>query len=1075
MPNMEVNPVFYSQRTWTSVVRDECLLTQLHRAIMSISSKYLTRILQALLFSASIVVVAAVLFNSPQSVPGSGTTWQHWQRQQRILTAQPNICRLYNFQDATAARGHFSNHAGLLHPLSLENRNPENAQKVFSLVEGRFPWKQAARLKHGALHARLSVPSTRAFTFHTWIRHFGEANPADSFYGTVCSIMSMGDGVNVGWCLQLQRPCNMLLFCMGQPAHRTAIGLPSLTQLPEEVWTPIAGTWDGEHLRLYIRGMLCAQGRYAGPYFPPAAHSRFRLGVAGNGSLAACVEFDEVALFDRCLSDEEILLMAWPELPADEESLTPLLSAGQQLVTGEFDNAESLLQPNDPLAKESALLQALIHFRRAEVLPHLRREKDAQELFQRLFDDASLPDTLRLAASNEQLLLKHGAKRPQPGLVSAARPDQWTLCREWEGHAATATDYRRALQDVASQRWHEEYAAQIRPLFSNRCGSCHNVNIDPDKFRTTGLNEHPSAANSAAIWELAVAHIRNGQMPPADHPQLSEPERAVIERWWKQRPSNAFCEQIPTESNQQYYPGYIRNRRLTRMEYRNAIRDLLGVTLSEDELPAADASGGEGFDNVGDVLFTSPSHIAAWMRCTQTAITRTLQQDLTAAGPENLRLLTQELATTLRTSQAPPNYSVLQPFIESFASRAWRRTPQPDELAQLQTLYNSTELGDDTASTLAALELTLQAILLSPHFLFIVEPQSPDGQEIIPLSADELATRLSLLVWSSVPDEPLQEAARSGRLLQPAELRRQLQRMLADPRSRALGESFGVQWLGLDEASERRPDPSLFPEFTATLKDSFREEVIRTVADVFQNNRPTTELLAAESIWVNEQLARFYGVTPPSGSSWEQVSVGDSQRGGVAALGAVLTATSYAHRTSPVLRGKWLLQNLLGETVHPPPTGIPSLESADTGNRPPTMRARLEAHRRNPDCAGCHEVMDPLGFSLEQFDPIGRWRTESDGHPVDASGLLPDETPITGLAGLKQALLQRQDQFHRHFTRKLLGYALGRPLTPLDDCLVENCLNRLKTNGFKARILLEEITLSYAFQHRYVIATPPKK
>jgi hypothetical protein len=397
---------------------------------MPLPSKYLTQILQTGLLFACALIVAAVFCYSPNSVPGSGPTWQTWQRQQRIFAAHSHIRRLYNFQDTTAAVGNFSNHAGLLHPLLLESRNPGNSRDVFSVVEGRFPWKQAARLKYGALQSGLSVPSGRAFTFHTWMRHFGEANPDDRFYGKVCSVMSMGDGVNAGWCLQLLRPCNMLLFCIGQPSHSLAIGLPSLTQLPEGVWTPIAGTWDGKHLRLYVRGLLCAQGRYDGPYFPPAAHSRFRLGVAGNGSLAACVEFDEVALFDRSFSDEEILLMAWPELPADEESLTPLITAGRQLVSGQFDDAESLLQPNDPLARESELLQALIRFRLAEVLPHIQRDEDAQKLFQRLCDDSSLTDTLRLAADSEQQLLRHGEKRPHPGSGIASELDLRTWCRE---------------------------------------------------------------------------------------------------------------------------------------------------------------------------------------------------------------------------------------------------------------------------------------------------------------------------------------------------------------------------------------------------------------------------------------------------------------------------------------------------------------------------------------------------------------------------------------------------------------------------------------------------------------------
>jgi hypothetical protein len=1018
------------------------------------------------------IIVITVLLCAPRSVPGDGPEWREWQRQQRVFAGQSGIRRLYHFQDATAATGRFANHAGLTSPLASEFQLPEKAEGGFSLVEGRWPWKQAVRLRHGTLHSRLSVPSDRAFTFHAWMRHFGEADPADSFYGTVCSVMSMGDGVNNGWCLQLVRPCNMLLFCMGQPKGETAIALSSHIQLPEQVWTPVAGTWDGEHLRLYIRGMLCASAPFRGQYAAPAAHSRFRLGVAGNGSLAACVEFDEVALFDRCLSDEEVLKLAWPELPADEESLLPLITAGQQLIDRRMDDAESLLQPNDPLAKPSPLLQTLVRFRLAEVLPHVNRAADAQVQLERITGDMAAPEALRLAAIHETILLKHGVQPPLPISRNAERPDQWSLCRTWEGHQSTVDDYRKALQDFAAERWLTDYSNHIRPLLTSRCGACHQDSSNPDKFFAARLEGAPAVANSAALWEQAAGRIREGQMPPAGHPTLTSAERSFLERWWSRRPAAAFCELIPTEGNQSYYPGFVRNRRLTRLEYRNAIRDLLGVDLQPDELPPGDASGGEGFDNVGDVLFTSPSHLDAWMRSTGTAINRALKQDLQASRNEERRVLSEELLAAIEIDKERPRFSVARPLIETFVSRAWRRAPQPAEIASLQKLYESAEISNGDGEELKALELTMQAILLSPHFLFVVETRPPDKLEVVRLTADELATRLALLLWSSIPDDPLRESARSGKLLLPSELRQQLQRMLADPRSRALGESFGVQWLGLDEASDRRPDSILFPEYTPELAASFREEAIRTVAGIFQKNLPITELLASDAVWVDSELAAFYGVTQPVAEAWERVSAGDSHRGGVAALGAVLTTTSYTHRTSPVLRGKWLLQNLLGESIEPPPAGIPSLENADVGSQPPTMRARLEAHRRNPDCAGCHEVMDPLGFSLEQFDPIGRWRTEADGLPVDATGTLPDGTSVIGHDGLKHALLRRQEEFHRHFTRKLIGYALGRGLTQLDDCLVESCLARLRKEDFAAQGLLEEIVQSFAFQHRYVMASP---
>ena len=1021
------------------------------------------------------LVIAGALLYAPRNVPGDGSAWLQYRRHQRITAGTPGLDRLYTFQDSSAAAAAFSNQAGLLGRLSLELPDPAKSHNAFSLTEGRWPWKQAVRLRHGALHSRLSVPTRRAFSFHAWLRHFGEADAGDSFYGTVCSVMSMGDGVRVGWCLQLLRPCNTLLFSLGQPPGAEAVAVSSRVQIPEGLWTAVAGTWDGSELRLYVNGLLYAAVPWQGSWLPPKPHSRFRLGLAGNGSLAGCLEFDEVALFDRCLKADEIARLTWPDLPAENAALHPLLEAGNRLAAGNVTDIR-LADPGElSPAGRYPVLHALQLLRRAEIRRECQQLDEAQDAFDTLAATPTAPDPLRLTALREAVRLKLGVTPRWRLQQTATRPDQWTLCGDYSGDAQAADRIQTALQQFAAERWVADYSSFVRPLLRSHCAACHSpadkftadnsADGNPDAFTVAHLDRPPAAANSAFAWDQAFSRICSGQMPPPGHPPLTSHDRRTLERWWTTRPPAAFCEQIPTEQNQQHYPGYVRTRRLTRLEYRNAIHDLLGVQLRSDELPPADASGGEGFDNVGDVLFTSPGHLASWMSSVSSAVRRALQQDLEQPDPR-LRTLLANFDVSLLVPGAPPaTEAQIRPLLAATMARAWRRTPAAEEVVPLLQLYTS-ELTS-AASTLHAVQLPLQAILLSPHFLFIVEPEPADGLEIVRLSADELATRLSLLLWSSIPDAVLRQSAESGQLSQPPELRRQLRRMLKDPRSRALGEAFGVQWLGLDEAAERRPDPQLFPEYTADLAVDFREEAIRTIAAVFQENRPLSELLAADSVWVNPRLARFYGLPEPSRDDWSRVPAGNTQRGGTAALGAVLTTTSYAGRTSPVLRGEWLLQNLLGTAVEPPPPGIPSLEDADVGDQPPTMRARLEAHRRDPDCAACHEVMDPLGFSLEQFDAIGRWRTHDGALPVDAQGVLPDGTTVRGPAGLRQALLEREDEFRRHFTRRLLGYALGRSLTSLDDCVVDRCLQRLQEDGGTAQGLLEEIILSYPFQHRY--------
>ncbi|MFM8474391.1 MAG: DUF1587 domain-containing protein, partial [Planctomycetaceae bacterium] len=735
------------------------------------------------LFSAVIVVaISGVLYCSPGSAPGEGIEWLQWRRQQRITAGLSGIDRLYTFQDATAAAAKFANQAGLVGRLSLELPDPGKSSDAFSVAEGRWPWKQAVRLRHAALHSRLSVPTHEAFSFHTWFRHFGEADAAESFYGTVCSVMSMGDGVHVGWCLQLLRPCNTLLFSLGQPKGSAAVSISSRVQIPEGLWTAVAGTWDGRELRLYVNGLLYAAVPWQGACVPPKSHSRFRLGLAGNGSLAGCMEFDEVALFDRCLQAEEIARLTWPDLPRESTALKPLLDAGDHIAAGKFAGVTQSEAAIPDQAHDHQLPGALLTLRRAEVQRELQLFEAARGNFESVAANPAVPEPLRLTALHQSVRLQLGVRSRWRLQQTAMRPDQWTLCNDYSGDQAAADRIQLALQQFAAERWLDDYRERIHPLLQSRCAACHSQPDDPDAFTVADIGRAPASANSAFVWDQAFSRIREGQMPPAGHPSLDNHERRTLERWWKKRPPSAFCEQIPTEQNQQHYPGYVRTRRLTRLEYRNAIRDLLGVQLQSHELPPAEASGGEGFDNVGDVLFTSPGHLASWMSSTGAAVRRALRQDLEQSDPQQRSLLAEFESVRLAPGVPVAGAEEVRPLLAATAARAWRRIPAENELTPLLRLYDTA--AGSAASTPEALELPLQAILLSPHFLFVVEPEPVDGVEVVRLSADELATRLSLFLWSSIPDAALRASAESGRLLESAELRRQLDRMLRDPRSR---------------------------------------------------------------------------------------------------------------------------------------------------------------------------------------------------------------------------------------------------------------------------------------------------
>jgi hypothetical protein len=328
---------------------------------------------------------------------------------------------------------------------------------------------------------------------------------------------------------------------------------------------------------------------------------------------------------------------------------------------------------------------------------------------------------------------------------------------------------------------------------------------------------------------------------------------------------------------------------------------------------------------------------------------------------------------------------------------------------------------------------------------------------------------MALFVWSSLPDDQLRARAADGSLLDPEVARREVRRMLADPKARALGESFAMQWLGLDSlGTGRRPDAARFPEFDTHLAESMRQEVIEFVTNVFRSDASLLELLDSSQTFLDDRLAALYGLPGEFDAAFRPVSLTDSPRGGLTTMAAVLTNTSYPHRTSPVLRGGWLLERILGEQVPPPPPNVPTLEEDGSALEAQSLRERLEQHRARPECATCHDRIDPLGFGLEHFDAIGRWRSEDGGKPIDASGRLPSGETFDGPEELKQLLLARKDQFVKHLIRQMLGFALGRPLNRFDQCVIDDAFKVLQREDYRAALLVEEIVVSYPFQHRFI-------
>ena len=404
-------------------------------------------------------------------------------------------------------------------------------------------------------------------------------------------------------------------------------------------------------------------------------------------------------------------------------------------------------------------------------------------------------------------------------------------------------------------------------------------------------------------------------------------------------------------------------------------------------------------------------------------------------------------------------------ILTRLATAAYRRTATD---RQLQTLLEFYAAGREKGSFDEGIQLALERLLVDPNFLFRIERDPAHAAPGAPyrVSDIELASRLSFFLWSSIPDGELLDAAVRGRLREPGVLERQVRRMLADPRAATLVDGFAGQWLHVRNVRTVYPDPAEFPDFDDNLREALLQETRLFIESQIRADRGVPELLSADYTFLNERLARHYGVPGVYGSRFRRVTWNDGERGGLLSHGSILTVTSYPNRTSPVLRGKWLLENIFGTPPPPPPPDVPALPDRGEAGEPASVRERLEAHRRNPACAGCHASIDPLGFTLETFDATGAWRAEDEGAAIDASAELPDGVRIAGLPGLRALLLDRREQFVRTVTEKLLTYALGRGVEHYDMPAVRGIVREAAASGYSWSEIVLGIVRSTPFQMR---------
>ncbi len=594
-----------------------------------------------------------------------------------------------------------------------------------------------------------------------------------------------------------------------------------------------------------------------------------------------------------------------------------------------------------------------------------------------------------------------------------------------------------------------DFATDARPVLAKYCFSCHGADKQEAGLALHELLTTEDAFRNHRLLRQVIVQVEGDDMPPFEakkHP--SDAERAKLLRTLNHLVGRVDRGEVPRN------PGRVTIRRLNRNEYNYTVRDLFGIKFQPGRNFPADGAGGEGFDNTADALFLPPVLMENYLHAANRVIDTLYQDDALRqrflfAQPEG-KVTVEDAARKILTYHG---------------SLAYRRPLTEEDLAPL--LAAVTEATSKGKKFEQAMRVPLTALLLHPSFLFRIQ-HDVSGKSEWPLNDFELATRLSYFLWSSVPDSALFGVARVGKLRDPKVLRAQVIRMIASEKSKALSRHFAGQWLGFDALIDRvEPDQKRFPQFTRSLRAAMYHESEYFFDHLLRANRPATDLINADYTFLNSELARHYGIPGVSGSQIRKVTLTNPNRGGVIGMGSVLTATSLPLRTSPVKRGKWILETLLGDPPPPPLPDAGELPADDKSSEGLSFRQQLEQHRKEPKCAACHAKIDPLGFGLENFDAIGRWRTKGvNGKPVDSSAVLPGDITFSTPAELKKLLGSAQDKFARNLCRKMLAYALGRSLEYYDEPVINDLFATLAAKDYKIQYLVLAIAESYPFQNR---------
>ncbi len=562
------------------------------------------------------------------------------------------------------------------------------------------------------------------------------------------------------------------------------------------------------------------------------------------------------------------------------------------------------------------------------------------------------------------------------------------------------------------------FKVHISPFINTYCLRCHGDKRQKAGVRFDYAVKTPGVPSFRILWNKAVAHLQAGDMPPPEEKQPSDEQRKTFIEW-----VGGIKRLSPKD------PGEFIIHRLTKVELGNTLRDLFGVDPAiVGDLP--DEVSGAGYTNSVPPMLLERILLIA--------------KDVVARLPKEF--FEGDARQTAR----------------SLARKAYRRPPTDAEIDVLMRVYALAKTHPE------GMRLLVKAVIVSPQFLFITPDREAAEGDIVPLGDHQLASRLSYLLWSTMPDAELSSLADQGKLREPEILAAQARRLIADPRSRALFDGFGAQWLGLDKLAGKTFDAAKFPQMTPSLRAAMVDEARLFFENILRENRSLATFIEGDAAFVNETLAPIYGLEGVKGPELRRVTLKDPNRGGILSMAGVLATTSFPNRTGPVNRGVWVLEQLLGEHVPPPPADVPSLEDQDSKKVAGlTLRQRTELHRTNPTCASCHKVLDPIGFGLENFDAIGRWRDRDEsGGAIDATGELPGGVRFGSPKELKRILASRMDDVARNLTARLLAYALGRGLDGYDEIVVDRIAKAVAQDGYRMQTLVVSVVTSYPFTHR---------